>query len=314
MPAVVPRVPEKTMTSSEPKLSPFADRGSDLRGWLALARDWGAIVAIAWLSERAGTWTAYAAALWAIGAFQFAIGECLQHEASHFHLFRTRAWNTRFEALYSLPFGMTMAQYREEHLAHHRFSGTPRDGLLDDYRFIGLFRPKPNMFYLWFVKPLTGFAGLAFLRTLGLEPRRCGLKIVSFWALAAAAAAGLGGLAGLKILALYWVIPLFYSHAAFLYWSEVQDHFGTRSGTRTILSPVTNWLFHNNGYHAVHHVRAAVPFYRLPEAHAEFLAGPGAAYAQDLSSGFLETYRQVRDAAAAGRPGVPEPAPELALR
>ena len=302
------------MTEPKTPVSPFLDRGSDLRGWLALIRDWGAIVAIAVLSERAGTWWAYLAALWAIGAFQFAIGECLLHEASHMHLFRTRAWNDRFEALYALPFCMTMAQYREEHLAHHRNSGTPRDGLLDDYRFIGLFRPDPDMFTIWFLKPLSGFAGLVFLRTLGLEPRRCGVKIVSFWALVAAAALALGGLAGLRIVALYWVVPLFYSHAAFLYWSEVQDHYGTRSGTRSVLSPVTNWLFHNNGYHAVHHVRAAVPFYRLREAHDEFIAGPGAAYAQDLSSGFLQTYRQVRDAAAAGRPGVPEPAPELALR
>ncbi|MDE2490673.1 MAG: fatty acid desaturase [Elusimicrobia bacterium] len=292
---------------TDPKaVSPFYDRGSDLRGWLALARDWGAIAVVAWLSVRAGSWAGYVAAVWAIGAFQFAIGECLLHEASHFHLFRTRAWNDRFQALYALPFCMSMAQYRDEHLAHHRHAGTPRDALLADYRQIGLFAPSASMSWLWLIKPVTGYAGWFFLTKLSLFPARCGAKIVSFWAVVAAAAFALGRTRGLELVALYWLVPLFYSHAAFLYWSEVQDHFRTRSGTRTVLSPVTNWLFHNNGYHAVHHARAAVPFYRLREAHAEYVAGPGADALRDLSSGFLGTYRQLRDFA-------PSPAPEPVL-
>ncbi|MBI3563756.1 MAG: fatty acid desaturase [Elusimicrobia bacterium] len=273
-----------------------ADIGSDRRGALALARDWGAIVLIAWASERIGGWPVYIAAAWLIGAFQFAIGEALLHEASHFHLFRTRAWNDRFEALYALPFLMTLSQFRDEHLAHHRDAGTPRDGLLADYRLIGLFEPNPDMFWLWFVKPVTGFAGYFYLTKLSLKPFRCGAKLVAFWTAVAAAAWALGGL---RLLALYWVVPLFWCHVSYLYWSEVQDHFGTKSGTRTVVGALNNRLFHNNGYHAVHHARAWVPFYRLPEAHAAFVAGDGADAARDLSSGFLETYRQLRDSVAA---------------
>lgn len=285
-----------------------ADIGSDRRGALALARDWGAIVAVAWASERIGGWPAYLAAVWAIGAFQFAIGEALIHEASHFHLFRTRAWNDRLEALYALPFFMTLSQFRAEHLAHHRDAGTPQDGLLADYRLIGLLEPEPDMFWLWFVKPVTGFAGYFYLTKLSLQPFRCGAKLVAFWTGVVAAAWTLGGL---RLLALYWVVPVFWCHASYLYWSEVQDHFGTKSGTRSVTSALNNWLFHNNGYHAVHHARAWVPFYRLPEAHAAYLAGDGADAARDLSSGFLDTYRQLRDSVVASAAA---PAPEPALR
>ena len=277
--------------------------GSDWRGLAALARDWGAIVLIAWASERIGGWPAYVAAVMLIGAFQFAIGECLLHEASHFHLFRTRSWNERLEAFYALPFMMTLAQFRDEHLAHHRDVGTPQDNLIPDYRYIGLYAPEPDMFWLWFVKPLTGFAGVFYLTKLSLKPFRDGAKLVAFWAAVLGAAWALGGL---RLLWSYWLVPMFFGHASFLYWSEVQDHFGTKSGTRSIVSALNNWLFHNNGYHAVHHALAWVPFYRLRQAHEEWTAGPGAAALQDLSTGFFCTYRQLRDSVKASAPVDPE--------
>lgn len=288
------------------KTTTRADRGSDLRGWLALARDWGAIVLIAWAAERSGGAVVYAAAVLLIGAFQFAIGECLLHEASHFHLFRTRAWNDRFEFLYSLPFLMSLSQFREEHLAHHRDLGTPKDALIEDYRLIGLYRKKIDMAWLWFVKPLTGFAAYFYLTKLSLRPFKCGAKIAAFWAAVLAAAAALGGL---RLVALYWFVPMIFGHASFLYWSEIQDHFGTRSGTRSITGALNNVLFHNNGYHAAHHARAGVPWYRLRQAHEEHLRRDPSA-ALDLSSGFLETYRQLRDSVA-GRalPAAPLRAP-----
>lgn len=281
-----------------------ADIGSDWRGWAALARDWGAVVLIAWASERIGGWPAYIAACWAIGAFQFAIGESLIHEASHWHLFRTRSWNDRFEALYALPFFMTLAQFREEHLAHHRDVGTAQDNLLADYRWIGLLEKDPDMFWNWFVKPVTGFAGVFYLTKLSLRPWRDGAKLAAYWGAVAAAAWATGGL---RLVALYWLVPMFWCHASYLYWSEVQDHFRTKSGTRTVTGALANWLFHNNGYHAVHHALAYVPFYRLREAHEAWTAGAGAPALSDLSSGFLDTYRQLRDFTPA--PAVPAPEP-----
>jgi fatty acid desaturase len=269
-----------------------SDLGSDRRGFAALARDWGAIAAISWLSLRSESIAVYIAAVWLIGAFQFAIGESLIHEASHYHLFRTRAWNDRFEFLYALPFFMTVAQFRQEHLAHHRDVGTSRDELLADYRLVGLLEPRIHAFWLWFVKPLTGFAGWFYWTKLSLKPSKCGVKIVAFWALVAAVAAYFGAL---RLVALYWLVPMWWCHTSYLYWSEIQDHFATVSGTRSVVGGLSNGLWHNNGFHAVHHSRPAVPWYRLREAHREFVAA-GKHPEQDISSGFLETYRQLRAA------------------
>lgn len=290
-----------TPNRPRPRDGSIADTWSNTRGGLALARDWGAIVLIAAASQRLGGPVAYLAAVVLIGAFQFALGEALIHEASHYHLFRTRSWNDRFEFLYALPFFMTVAQFREEHLAHHRDVGTPDDGLLADYRLAGLFRPRLNAFWVWFLKPLTGFPARLYLTKLSLKPRRCGLKIVGFWALVTGLAARFGGL---KLLALYWLVPLWTAHTAFLYWSEIQDHFATHSGTRSVTGRLGNWLWHNNGLHAVHHARAGVPWFHLPEAHRDYAAS-GAPL--DLSSGFLETYRQLRAAARRHPEGVPAP-------
>lgn len=270
-----------------------AERAGNLRAFAALARDWGAIVLLAALSVKADSLVVYLIAAVSIGAFQFAIGESLIHEASHYHLFATREWNDRFEFLYALPFFMTLKQFRDEHLAHHIDVGTPKDELLADYKLIGLLDPEPDIFWIWFVKPLLGFPGYFYLTKLSLKPFNCGAKIVGFWAAVLGAAAYLGAL---KLVALYWFVPLWTGHVAFLYWSEIQDHFGARSGTRSVTGRLGNWLWHNNGLHAAHHARAAVPWYRLPAAHAEYVAR-GAEL--DLSSGFLETYRQLRDAARA---------------
>ena len=67
----------------------FVER-SNLKGFVALFLDWGAIFAIiatsVWLDNR----IVYLMSIWAIGSFQFAIGESLLHEASHHNLFKNK--------------------------------------------------------------------------------------------------------------------------------------------------------------------------------------------------------------------------------
>ncbi len=260
---------------------------SNWPGCFALGRDWGAIVLLAYLGVRSGNLLVYLAVVWLIGSFQFAIGECLLHEASHYHLFRNRSWNDRLEFLYALPFFMTVAQFRDEHMAHHRDAGTPEDNLLIDYRLLNLYRPRLNVFWTWFLKPIIGFGAYFYLTKLSLKPLRCGLKLVTFWTLVLGIALYLHAF---HILVLYWLIPLWWAHVTYLYWSEIQDHFATRSGTRSVTGWLSNFLWHNNGYHAVHHVRPGLPWYRLPRAHRESMEKFDA---RDISSGFFCTYRQL---------------------
>ena len=101
-----------------PKPQDFIER-SNLRGFTVLFFDWTAIFGIITISIWMDNWIVYLISVWAIGSFQYAIGESLFHEASHYNLFKTKKLNDYFEWLYAVPFFVDMTQYRKEHLDHH---------------------------------------------------------------------------------------------------------------------------------------------------------------------------------------------------
>jgi len=265
----------------------FVERDG-FRGALALLRDWGAILLVAALSVRAGSLVVYALSVWAIGYFQFAIGEALLHEASHYNLFGRRRWNDDLEFLYALPFFKTVAGFRSEHARHHLRLGGDEDHVVADYERFGFFEPDRNIFWLWFVKPVTGYAFFYYVSGLRLLPFKSGAKVVAFWALAVF---GFWHFGGLRFLLLYWVIPYALSYCSFLYWSEVRDHYNAVCGTRSNLNPLANLLTHNNGYHFVHHKYPTIPWFNLRQAHNTLCPEAG-----DISHGFLDTYRQLKSA------------------
>ncbi|HYR08284.1 MAG TPA: fatty acid desaturase [Longimicrobium sp.] len=267
----------------------FVER-SNLRGFLAIARDWTAIVAIIAASEWLDSPVFYVAAVWLIGSFQFALSEALMHEASHYNLFRTRALNDRMEFLFGLPFFRTVDQLRREHVVHHRRLGTPEDQLVADYEAMGLLRPDVNVFWIWFIRPILGYAGLYYVRALLAGPWKGGRPIVVFWAVVLPVCYALGAL---DLLVLYWLIPFGWACSSFLYWSEITDHYRAPTGTRSSLGWLGNFLHHNNGYHYTHHHSPAIPWYRLPEATRELFAGCG-----DVTYGFIDTYRAITRSSA----------------
>ncbi len=267
-----------------PKASGFVSR-SDWRGGGALIRDYALIVGAAVLCEFYGNWIGYLATVWFIGLIQLGLGETLTHEASHFKLFKTRRFNRWSEWLCCYPFGFTLSDYRREHIEHHQLLNTNREQLHQDYSSHGLLKPERNMVWLWFFKPVLGYAAFAYLSSLiELATRKSAPGILFFW-MALIGVSAWGG--WLDALFLYWVIPMLWSYASFFYWSEIEDHFNTRTGTRTNIG-WNNWLTHNNGYHAVHHRYPAIPWYRLKEAHYALCDDTS-----DISRGFLDTFRQI---------------------
>lgn len=51
---------------------------------------------------------------------------------------------------------------------------------------------------------------------------------------------------------------------------------------------------HNDGYHAVHHLHAQVPFHQLPRAHEALMSENDAFRTKTVvSTGFAETFRQM---------------------
>ncbi|NIG54375.1 fatty acid desaturase [Chitinophaga sp. Cy-1792] len=252
---------------------------------LAITRDWSVIFLVAWLNIRYPSIYLYLPSVWLIGAFQFAIGESLLHEASHHNLFRQKRLNYYLEFLYALPFFKTVEQFRHEHLVHHSRLGKMEDHLVEDYRKMGLFNPRYHFAYIWFIKPLIGLPGIHYIRTISLRPFKSGWKIIAFWAVVVALFAISGKLLWLVK---FWLFPLYWSGAAYLYWSEISDHFHTVSGTRTNINAFTNMVTHNNGYHYIHHKYPTIPWFRLPEAYVKL-----APIQSDITTGFFETYRQI---------------------
>jgi fatty acid desaturase len=268
----------------------FVER-SNLKGFVALFLDWGAIFAIIATSVWLDNWIVYLMSIWAIGSFQFAIGESLLHEASHHNLFKNKKLNEYLEFLYALPFFVDMSQYRSDHTAHHYKMNTEADHVVEDYELHGLNKPKKNMFWLWFVKPIIGYAGVFYLRyVIQLNPPKSAFKFLGFWAIVGV---GCWYFDVLDILLLYWFVPFLWSFSSFYYWSEVGEHYNTKSGTRSQLGLVKNFFHHNTGYHHVHHAYPSIPWYKLPEAH-KALCPEGT----DISYSFFDTYRQLKQIAS----------------
>jgi hypothetical protein len=121
------------------------------------------------------------------------------------------------------------------------------------------------------------------------------LKVAVFWA-PVLTVCGLAGL--LPELLLYWFLPLFAVFAPLLHWSEVADHYRTRTGTRSRTSRIHNLLWHNNGYHAIHHRFPRIPCHNLARAH-QALGGDRF----DCAAGWWEVWRQI------SRPAEPAPEP-----
>ena len=87
---------------------------------------------------------------------------------------------------------------------------------------------------------------------------------------------------------LYWFVPLLWSYSFFSALNEVEQHYNTVSGTRSNVNPFFNLIFHNEGYHYVHHLYPTIPWYNLPEAHQTFCSDN-----PDISKGILDTYKQL---------------------
>ena len=207
--------------TSNPK--DFVQR-STCRGLQAITRDWVTIIGATLLSIYIGNWLVYLVTVWLIGCLQFSLTEALLHEASHYNLFQKNHGTTWRRSPSELPFFRTVDQFREEHKIHHSNLGGPVDPLLSDYKSHGLFNPKINITWIWFLKPILGYAGLYYCRTLSIYPWREGKKIIVFWIVSIIFVIYSGNF---ETFLLYWIIPFFWCCMSFLYWSEITDHYRT---------------------------------------------------------------------------------------
>ena len=264
----------------------FIERNTFIGLW-AVFRDWLFIFGCIAISLNLNHWLAWIVSVWAIGLIQFSLAEAILHEASHYNLFRSRRLHHYLQFLYAWPFLQTMNDYKEEHLRHHKHLMTKKDQTAEDYKIYGLANKKPNIFFIWFIKPFTFFPTIHYLcnGNAALD-RKNWMQLILFWAPLIFTCLIFGQIHNLFM---YWIVPLLWVYPIFNYWSEIEEHYNTRNGSRSNIGKLLNFLTHNEGYHSVHHRYPTIPFYNLPKAHIAFPLPD-----DDISTGFIDTYRQIR--------------------
>jgi fatty acid desaturase len=240
---------------------------SNLKGFLAISRDYFFIATIIFINLKFENIWLYLISIWLIGAFQFAISECLLHESSHYNLFASRKLNEYAEIFISLPFFATHHDFKIEHIEHHSSLLKPQDHVYEAYKYFGIIDEKGfikniNLFWHLIARPFLGISALYYFYN---NSNFKSPKVIIFWTILLATAFHFGFL---KELFLYWFLPLFWCCGAYLHWSEFLDHYMINDyDGRTRTLGISNFIFHNNGYHATHHQYPYIPFYNLKKAY-----------------------------------------------
>jgi fatty acid desaturase len=112
-----------------------------------------------------GYWPGFLGALIATVWTQHAIAEEI-HDGVHSLLLHSRSANDRLSEFYSSLIGISFAQFRIEHLDHHRHFGTPADPDYDKYA------DAPKGVRVWAGYFLFYFSGYAALKRLVSGPKR----------------------------------------------------------------------------------------------------------------------------------------------
>jgi fatty acid desaturase len=234
------------------------------------------------------TWGSYWAAVWFV-----VLGVLLnflyagQHELSHWTVFKTRWLNNLFGHLFGFTVFMPREHDRMEHYQHHRHTQDPElDGELQGSPFF------TTRSYLLYASGIGYWSGI-FLRTLGTasnsrfpafftgKQRRLATMEARIYLLGYATIAVLSLYYQSWFAVTYWLAPMLttkFIHNC----QNLAEHTGMPNepdiliNTRTIKSnALLNWLAWNMPYHTAHHTYPAVPFYKLPQLHAEMVAGMG---------------------------------------
>jgi fatty acid desaturase len=216
-----------------------------------------------------------------IGNRQRALGNVL-HDAAHRNLSRQAHLNDALSVVLIAPLAFaSLSAYRDAHFAHHLALGTR-----DDPDLLPASTPKPLHWraeywrHAWSVRAWWGnAAGHLGNPSVGGAAR---LWILVWWVMWLALVGAVLGWSFAVVFGGLWLLSRATAFHAITMMREMCDHYGLQRGgvfsfTRDMVCHgFWRWLIHprNNGYHLTHHLLPAVPYHRLPEAHAAFMGLP----------------------------------------
>jgi fatty acid desaturase len=277
---------------------------------LAYALVYGAVVGAVALAERIGHPVVYALTILFIGARQHSL-YILSHDAAHNSIFTSRETNKAIATwLSNLPFlhhpeAWSYIQWRRIHLLHHSglFSAADpnyvgrrtkgdtlaeltrpalawrclRTGLLSSAQWVigrqDYVAPRGNE-----ISNIAHSRAL-FTSSRGDPEMRSERRLT--WAFLVAFIAIVTALGGWRIVALYWLVPMYTVYPAILHLMDLTEHRWSRASqdlvenTRSSRPGVVARLFLTElprTYHREHHVLARVPVHHLPALHRVLVA------------------------------------------
>jgi fatty acid desaturase len=247
----------------------------------------------------------YALAVMTIGGRLMGIFSVGLHDGAHRLIVRDRRRNDRFARLLLLPsLVVDLLEYRAQHFAHHRHVNGVADPDLVDYRN-------------WYAAPPWRRAGRLIAALVGLRvvlPLCRVVRAGAWWhrvlaiAIPAVLIAGVAiPVAPVRLLALYWVVPLT-TWAMFInVLRAVAEHYPPGTAARPDDKPpvfltrdvMRSWfdaafvVTRNVNYHLTHHLFPSVPFFHLPVLHREIARSETYRRSAHVTRGYHRVLREV---------------------
>lgn len=255
--------------------------------WMAV--DWTVIIGAIAVSKWASNPFVYVLAAFVIAGRMhgFAV---LVHEFAHYRFTANKKVSDWIGDIFlAWPIFGTIDTYRQNHLAHHRYTNTQDDPdwmiklHTEEFTF-----PQTRIKAIW---NALGYLTLkstirdfksAYSRIGGANTYSMTYRVLRGGYYAAAAALIIYFEAGTDFF-LYWFLPYLTVFFFLLYTRSVAEHFGSMDyeeelGSSRHIDPYfwERWFFcpHNVNYHLDHHLFPSVPFYNLPALHKKLLENP----------------------------------------
>lgn len=299
---------------SEKKASPKLERlriyrnyrtKSNFKGFQAIGLNWIKVMLYsfftlyAWNSFSTNYFLATYFVLSILLALTYRGFENLVHEASHYNLFKTRAWNDHLQAAFAFPVFKEVSLYRLFHDLHHMFLGDKeKDPDMQMYIDWGLDRlTKQNFWWLIIVRPIFYMPWYFLNNTFASfwkDKNERGGKFM-FWFFVILIVTFFDFWSGFLLV---YVFPFGILLPMIRFWCESSEHIGfdlneTIPNSRNNLGFVHS-IMHpfGDGYHQIHHDASYISWYHLPKVHKE-LNKANNEYEQrtQTSYGFFETFK-----------------------
>lgn len=254
------------------------DTGRVLR---TVAFDYAVIVAAVVISEWFWSPGVYLVAVLTIAARQIGTFSVALHDGAHRLIARDRDRNDRLARRLLMPsIALDLFEYRALHFDHHRHVNDRTDP--DLHEFLSWYAVPPWRRILRLAGALVGLrfvVPLCRLIVLGKWPHR-----VLAIAIPGALVAGIVlPIQPLRIVALYWFVPLLTWGMFINLLRAVAEHYPPGTAARPADAPLVHLtrdivpsmfdrafvVTRDANYHLSHHLFPSVPFFRLPELHRE---------------------------------------------